>query len=137
VNDYFGGIWRPDQIADFKGQLYIAGGWYSINGDSSFNHFAKWTGVTFGDTCSAPLSVHQPINNDKVLVYPNPTSDVLRIQAQNVRTIAIYDMRGILTKKVENYVSNTCIDIRDFPGGVYLVRVEISDRSYIRKFTKE
>ncbi|MEO6831051.1 MAG: T9SS type A sorting domain-containing protein [Chitinophagaceae bacterium] len=51
-----------DDIVDFKDSLYIGGPFWSINGDSSYHHFAKWTGGDYVKECSVPTSVTEHIS---------------------------------------------------------------------------
>ncbi|MGD9494479.1 MAG: M1 family aminopeptidase [Bacteroidales bacterium] len=81
------------------------------------------------------LAVGQPnqsglSDNDsesKLLIFPNPCSDELRIGniPQNSTAIAICDMTGkiILKQHLSNHETSTTIDIRSIAAGEYIVNV--------------
>jgi hypothetical protein len=81
------------------------------------------------------LAVGQPnqsglSDNDsesKLLIFPNPCSDVLRIGniPQNSTAIAICDMTGknILKQHLSNHQTSATIDIRSIAAGEYIVNV--------------
>jgi hypothetical protein len=55
-----------------------------------------------------------------ILIYPNPTTGILYIVANQVNIIEICDLRG---RKIAQYKNRSEIDISTLPNGIYLVRV--------------
>ena len=64
-----------------------------------------------------------------VLVYPNPTVDVVHIDSKNLKSAILYDMNG--KKLLES--NNTEISVSHIPKGVYVLRIVTSDNSIVSK----
>jgi len=64
-----------------------------------------------------------------VLVYPNPTVDVVHIDSKNLKSTILYDMNG--KKLLES--NNTEISVSHLPKGVYVLRIVTSDNSIVSK----
>ncbi|MCF8371037.1 MAG: T9SS type A sorting domain-containing protein [Bacteroidales bacterium] len=78
--------------------------------------------------------------NDLFKLYPNPVTDKLYIQASSAKTeeIKIFNVLGddIPTTILEN--DNTfSLDMKEFPAGIYFVRLMIDGQEFTRKFVKE
>ena len=66
-------------------------------------------------------------------IYPNPTSGILRIEAEALRYVAVYNLVG---QKVyeENINGDECvIDMNVFGSGIYMVRIESAAGSTTKK----
>jgi hypothetical protein len=57
-------------------------------------------------------------------VYPNPTTGVVRIEAENIQNISIFDIRG--AKVFESPASGKAFeyDFRQQKAGTYFIKVE-------------
>lgn len=78
---------------------------------------------------SLSLKDHQPMN---VLVYPNPTSDIINIPDNNqpVNKINIYDLSG---KLIRNYSGNTAVlSLNPLAKGMYTIEI-LYDNSTVRQ----
>lgn len=64
-----------------------------------------------------------------VLVYPNPTVDVVHIDSKNLKSATLYDMNG--KKLLES--NKTEISVSHIPKGVYVLRIVTSDNSIVSK----
>lgn len=64
-----------------------------------------------------------------VLVYPNPTVDVVHIDSKNLKSATLYDMNG--KKLLES--NKTEISVSHLPKGVYVLRIVTSDNSIVSK----
>lgn len=64
-----------------------------------------------------------------VLVYPNPTVDVVHIDSKNLKSAILYDMNG--KKLLES--NKTEISVSHLPKGVYVLRIVTSDNSIVSK----
>lgn len=60
--------------------------------------------------------------NNKISIYPNPTSDVINIQTNNTTdfNIEIYDVVG---KQIGSYKNQKSIDISNLTSGMYLIKI--------------
>ena len=74
---------------------------------------------------------------DRILVYPNPTSEVLFISSEGaaVQTIAIYDPLGQLIREQTGEV--TQVDVSALPQGVYFMEINFDDGKTVQKFIKK
>jgi len=92
----------------------------------------NWTnidsGASFSEDCGGNLGLNN-INQDLILIYPNPTSDVITVSGlDKINTICIYDIDGSLLSAS----SESTISLHGMASGVYLVEVE-SDEILLRK----
>jgi hypothetical protein len=127
--------WYVQDVAAFKGNLYAGGGWYSINGDSSFNHLARYVGPGFSN-CSTPVSVSNQVGSlDQPLVYPNPADDRLFFRAADVEQISIFDFTGREIMTTSNHANG--IDISRLPCGMYTVKTQGRAGFKTAKFIKQ
>lgn len=63
----------------------------------------------------------------KVLVYPNPTVDVVHIDSKNLKSAILYDMNG---KKILES-NKTEINVSQLPKGVYVLRIVTADNKIV------
>lgn len=67
--------------------------------------------------------------NANFRVYPNPVSDILNIEAENFKSVEIYNIIGVLVHK-----SNlNKIDVSQFATGTYTLKINTSSESIFRK----
>ena len=88
-------------------------------------HFIEWP--------CAHLDIEEVPSEGVVNVYPNPVTDVLNIQADNVQKVELMDMSGrriLTTDKAQ-------IDVRQLPAGAYFVRVITSRNTTIKRVVKK
>jgi uncharacterized repeat protein (TIGR03803 family) len=98
--------------------------------------------LTLVDVNAAPLSIFQPNEmNTQIYSYPNPAQDKLFFRSnmgKNIHqstSVHIYDVYGrcILSEKLSSLES---ISIRNLPSGVYIWRMNISNKFFSDKFIK-
>jgi len=63
----------------------------------------------------------------KVLVYPNPSVDIVHIDSKNMKSVALYDMNG---KKLLESSTNE-INVSKLPKGVYVLKIVTADNSIV------
>jgi len=78
----------------------------------------------------------------KVVIYPNPTKGVLRVDFQNYGNtddmqLIIYDMQGKLLQQIINVSIQTILDLTSYPTGVYLLLLIEGDEKSQWKIVKE
>jgi hypothetical protein len=80
------------------------------------------------------LSVSNTYIN-KLIVYPNPTSDILNIQSSafKVQNAKIYDASGKLVK----IFNGNSVNVSNLPEGVYVIAVEDGGTKTKMRFIKE
>lgn len=84
----------------------------------------------------AVMSVKETIQDqNKVLVYPNPARDYLKINVlQKIDLVEMYDASG---KKTETVINGNNIDLRSLNKGVYLIHIKSGNKIFTAKFIKE
>ena len=81
------------------------------------------------------LAVEETLVKNKIIIYPNPTQDILNIKAdREILNVQLIDIQGRLVKTV--FAINQ-LDMRTMPSGVYVVRVETSEGIFTEKVRKE
>jgi len=82
-------------------------------------------------------SINNPINNNQVMVFPNPAHDQLTVQTKTVHInqIRIYDLMGRLM--VSNYFEESAFEVNlslsDFPKGLYVLTILGNDGFLAKK----
>ncbi len=73
---------------------------------------------------------------DNVSVYPNPTSSILNIEADNLVSVTILDMSGRIVYFAAENCSATSIDLSGFANAEYMVKVETTNGSSLKRIIK-
>lgn len=74
--------------------------------------------------CDDPLSTEIFDNKENIIYFPNPTKDYITIPAlSNYSSVKIYNLSGSLVFELNNFKRNS-IDFRDFPSGIYFLKLE-------------
>lgn len=71
--------------------------------------------IVFSDTSTAVGNVKQ----DDIIVYPNPTQDILYINGINNQILRVYDLQGRLLQTTEG----TQVSVSNLPMGSYLLQI--------------
>jgi hypothetical protein len=74
----------------------------------------------------------------RLLLYPNPVSDILNIQSESeILGYRLFDIYGheLISKPVGG--NNTTLDMTAFPKGVYFIRIAFDDGSVTKKIIRE
>lgn len=69
------------------------------------------------------LSIEEVSNNmeNEVIIYPNPTSDILNIEVRNqkIKKVILYSISGKLLKEFDKNI----IDLKSIKSGLYLIKI--------------
>ena len=109
-----------------------------IEVDDAAYSTTNWTNIdvqhTFSEDCSGTTSVtNLPENNQQITVYPNPTSNMIRIQTdQVIETISLFDIQGNLLKTE----SELNFSVSELPQGVYLLSIKTNYGITRKRFIK-
>jgi len=106
----------------------ISGGYirlYDANGGLLFNI----GGATFDSEVNAmvqvtPVGVEEH-NQDEVSVYPNPATDVLHIDGDNIQGVAVYNLQGQCVMTETGNVNE--LSVSNLSRGMYIVKVTTAD----------
>lgn len=71
-------------------------------------------------------------------IYPNPTTDIIYIEAKNISLVEVIDVQGqiILSQKQELYDKKCRIDLTNCKNGIYIISITIDNQKYIKKVVK-
>lgn len=73
-------------------------------------------------------------DTDGVIVFPNPTPDMLFVKDEEVHSISVYTLSGALVKQVNR---QTEISLGELKKGVYLVRIQTGNEAKTVKVMKD
>ena len=95
--------------------------------------------VTLHLTITVGIYDHNP--NEVLLVYPNPTSDIVNVQFSNhhspITEIHFYDIYGKFLQSIPVKEGNTQIDLSRYAKGVYFVKALADGKTIaVRKVVK-
>lgn len=151
------GYYRFDEVVKVNGTIYVGImqhsresiniGFDSSTDNSQYNFFETGDGWQ-NSIMKGSLMIRPVVGSDyyigieeneydvnQLLVYPNPSSDVLNISnlSSNLcHDVKVYDMTGRLLKQ---YVNENRLDVSDLSNGLYMIRVTTeAGNSYIAKF---
>jgi hypothetical protein len=74
---------------------------------------------------------------DEFLIYPNPSTLNLSVEAPQKSEIEILNIEGQIVKKIKIEENNTTLDISDFRSGMYFIKLIKEQEIAIKKFIKE
>lgn len=71
-------------------------------------------------------------------IYPNPTTDFInlnlnKIDINSINEVKIFDINGVNILNQTNNITNN-IDVTSLNNGVYFIRIDSNEKSYIAKF---
>ena len=73
--------------------------------------------ITF--STSGPVTNVENVDSNSILVYPNPTQDVLMIQGIDAQALRVYDLQGRLLVQEEG----TQVNVNHLAEGTYLLQI--------------
>lgn len=74
--------------------------------------------------------------DDMVSIYPNPTSSILNIEAENLVSISIFDMSGKIVYFADENCSTASIDLSGFARSEYMIKVETKEGTSVKRIIK-
>ena len=151
----WGGMMLTDLAFNYNEVSYDLNGYnamYNLNGLASWytfdeqtvvdGDFVKWGDYTIAteiaqwtyvwETPVQPVTAYNSVNELEAAtlsVYPNPATDRLFVNAENMTGVEIYDMTG----RMVMMTTESDIDLRDVEAGVYFVTVRSENASKTTK----
>ena len=120
-------VWSDDRTTLYisADQLFVSTMYFLTVGPPAMDDFFQNLEDSYVSifTTAIVTSVDNPKSADLVL-YPNPASDVLRVEGVDVASLKIYNISGQLVKEIHN---SREISVKDIKTGLYIVAV--SDRN--------
>ena len=72
---------------------------------------------------------------DRTRIYPNPTSGIIMVEARDIRKITVMNVLGQTVYETNARGDQQTINLGKCQAGVYLIRIESEDQTYLRKVT--
>jgi Secretion system C-terminal sorting domain len=129
-NDGFIKLGRYDTLLQKRIQNHTVGPGTQLYGNGALNACILANGVPlFPENTCTPLSLIQPsINKFKILLYPNPASDIVTLNLNNGLnadlTLNFYNVIGVFVKNEILKQNKRQINIGDLSNGVYIVSIK-------------
>ncbi|HLF62102.1 MAG TPA: T9SS type A sorting domain-containing protein [Saprospiraceae bacterium] len=76
-----------------------------------------------------------PLNEDRLLLYPNPTNGILQLDGLQEAVISIYDIHGKYI--LRRHTNGSTIDVQGLADGLYLLKTENEKEVRARIFMKD
>ena len=88
------------------------------------------------------LKVNNPLgiedyDNNKLVIYPNPSKDIFNIQGQEINSIEVFNSDGTIIKTQSTKKNNTQVDLSNQSNGVYYIKVISNSNSTTHKVIKK
>lgn len=74
---------------------------------------------------------------EQLVVYPNPSNGVFYINAQDVSSWSLSTLSGMLIERQVRLYNSGMIDITQQAAGVYLLRIETQNETYVKRIIKQ
>lgn len=74
--------------------------------------------------------------DEMVSVYPNPTSNILNIEAEDILSVTILDMSGKIIYFANENCSAASIDLEAFAKSEYMIKIETSRGTSVKRVIK-
>lgn len=97
-------------------------------------------GASFDDFCTRITGIGDPLENDELTIYPNPTTHKFTIEsATMINSIEIYDMLGNRVFTQTNINQQSVIELNPALSfkGVYLVNIYCEGKTYTKEIVLE
>lgn len=111
----------------YNDQIYISGGFRSINGDTTIQNIARLNCPDFDAASGCISGLKESINNFDLRVFPNPSNGKLNIEFDQSNAIDKITIANALGQEVLIMLkpqSKQVIDISLLSPGVYFLRAE-------------
>ena len=91
--------------------------------------------VTFWVTPLEPLQSSE--NNLNISIFPNPATDFVTIEAEDLQEVALMDMTGKTLSSVATEGNSICLDVSGLKAGVYFISAKTrSTSSFVKSILK-
>lgn len=137
---------KVNAVGFYRDTMYIGGGFWSIDGDTSLAKVVRYIGVDSLFPCSQPTGINEMSpDNFQFNVFPNPTFDQFSIRfanniSGNVR-IALSNVIGetLFSQSLSSIIAKQQIqfDVSDFAAGIYLITIKTENETHALKIVKQ
>ena len=74
--------------------------------------------------------------SESLLLYPNPTSGIVKVNAESLQQIILFDLTGREVMRKESHESQTSVDLSALPQGTYIMKVVTDNGSCVKRVIK-
>ena len=121
----FSALGNPDlDCIDVDNIAYSAANWTNIDVQTSFS-----------EDCDATLN-SEDFSLHNIMMYPNPTKDLLMVNINSQSTYIVYDMYGKLLHEGKLDYGVNIIDYKNYQDGLYFLNISNEEGSVIKKVIK-
>ncbi|NIF05001.1 T9SS type A sorting domain-containing protein [Chryseobacterium sp. Tr-659] len=108
----------------------------SVGAGNTVAHITSFDDYVLTATNTAVLKTQEAaLEDNKILVYPNPATDFITIQSKSAVTKAdIFDKTG---RKINTEMNNNKINIGNLTPGIYMISIETKGNKFSEKFIKK
>lgn len=84
-------------------------------------------------------TVNLDIANEFAVLYPSPVSNLLNIEFKTeiANSLTIFDVHGQNVKYLNNLTGKTTINVADYHSGIYVIKLEYDNRTFVKSFLKQ
>jgi len=107
------------------------------NYDGTLKNGATWIATT--NACNGLSVKEESVNNDLLLIFPNPTSDNITFENKfnEIVEVTIFDISGKSVGSYQLHPSQNSINISNLTSGIYFVQILNNQTRQISKFVKK
>lgn len=122
----------PKNVTDNKGGTIICWQDKRTGTNDIYAHHLFSTGVF-------PADVKSILNDDEVVVYPNPFSSILEIRSSIIgtKTVTVFNILGEQIHKIITEEQSSNIDLSQVNKGIYLLKIETEKGTSTKKIIKQ
>lgn len=136
VNNISYNIYRDDKriASNIKSTTYTD---YDVVGENvSYSIAVVYNDVEVLSSEELCFAVHNLNDEDLSRVFPNPTSDFVKVDCRGVKNVKIYSLTGAVIYDEDVDVNELEIDMRQYAEGVYLIQVITDTETKVCKVVK-
>jgi hypothetical protein len=114
--------WDTNVVIENRMDSAVAAFFYSVDCVQAAGH------------CNEPAGISNLTTDAQLLVYPNPAKEYIQIAIQDnneLNTLLLYDYTGREIRQKATSGKNDSMNVSDLSPGIYMIRVEIKDKSAI------
>lgn len=113
-----------------------------MSGRSSNSAVSSHAEETRTEGVAAPEAYHDVLGERKVVIYPNPTQGLIRIEFRGygemkTARLLLYDVQGKLLRQANSVEPSSTLDLSSYPAGVYILQMIEGNAKSVWKIIKE
>jgi len=114
---------------------FARGGVYIVTLNAANAYCARST----TQTIAINLTPTEDLNESGILIFPNPTANVLTIQAEHLPGLLhyhLYNLQGQLLQN-GNFIGKTILYLSDLASGMYLLQLQDEEKTWVAKVIRQ